>query len=280
MKNQIIKLKILLLLVSISFFAVNCSNDNDDAEPISSEETIALVEIDDIADDVSSVVDDYFATEGLAGKTENSDAGGLDCVTKTIVLTSTSKTVTLDFGTGCTLPNGNVLSGKIIMSFAIDTTTPTITITSTYDNFYFNDLRVEGENTIVKVRQNENGKPQSTVNYDVKVTWPNGDFATRKGTKIRVWIAGFGTRGLGDDIFLITGNWSSTHKNGNVFSVKVLEPLRREMACRFIVSGIIEINKNGSIGTLNFGDGSCDDKAVFTNSTGEEKEITLRKRFK
>jgi len=67
-------------------------------------------------------------------------------------------------------------------------------------------------------------------------------------------------------------------KNGDVYSSIIIEELRRELACKFIVRGIIEISKPEVSFTLNFGDGSCDDKAALTNSVGEEKEITIKRR--
>jgi len=42
------------------------------------------------------------------------------------------------------------------------------------------------------------------------------------------------------------------------------------------VSGIVELHKNEHSGTLDFGDGSCDNKAMFPTEAGDEIEITLR----
>jgi len=51
------------------------------------------------------------------------------------------------------------------------------------------------------------------------------------------------------------------------------------MACKFIVSGIIEYTKGELTSSLNFGNGSCDDIAVLTDSDGVETEITLKRRM-
>ena len=276
-------LNLLLPIVVVGLFFTSCKDNDviDVSEPITEAEAVALVETDDISDDVNSIIDDFFVSEeDLSGKSlDSSKSGMLDCVTKTIVINSTTKTVTLDFGEGCELPNGNVLSGVIYMNYAIDTSVQSLAITYGFENFYFNELSVEGENTIVRVRENENGNPQSTLNFDMKVTWPDGEFASRKGIKVREWIEGHGTRTWGDNVFLITGEWSATFKNGTVLSAAITTDLRREMACRFIVSGVLELQKNEKTGTLDFGDGTCDNKALFTNEAGEEIEITLRKRI-
>ncbi len=278
---KILNLKLLLFLVVGSFLFTSCNNsDNIDlSEPISADETNIFVEADNISDEVNNVIDDFFVEESLGARSEDNnprDISSLGCMTRTVVVEGTIKTVTLDFGDGCELPNGTVLSGKIILVHAVDTDVKSLTITYTFENFYFNELNIEGENTVVRVRENENGNPQSTLTVNMKITWPDGEFASRRGTKVREWIEGYDTRTFGDNVFLITGNWTTTFKNGTILSATIIEPLRREMACRFIVSGVVELQKNNRNGSLNFGDGRCDNKAIFTNEEGEEFEITLR----
>ncbi len=284
---KISNLKLLAVLFVSATLLISCNNNDDEAvndvsEQISIDEAIAVAEADDVSDEVDNLLDDFFvATEGLSKSTETESKvyDFLPCLTKTIVLTETTKTVTLDFGEGCELPSGNVLSGKIIMSHAIDTDVHSLTITHTYENFYFNEINIEGGNSIVRVRENENGNPESTITFNTTLTWPDGVFTSREGAKTREWIEGYDTRTFGDNVFLITGNWSAIFKDGTVVSANVLEPLRREMACRFIVSGVLELEKGDRVGTLDFGDGSCDNISILTNQDGEEFEVTLRGRM-
>jgi hypothetical protein len=278
---KILNSKHLMLFIISCVLIVSCENSDsvDLIEPVTSNEAILLAEVDDVSDEVNNIIDDFLVENEDFSK--NSDIEGkvediLPCVTKTIVLTTLTKEVTLDFGEGCELPSGNVLSGKIVMSFAVDTSVNKLTVTHTFENFYFNDISVEGGNTIVRERENDNGNPQSTITFGTTLTWPDGVYASREGTKIREWIEGYDTRNFGDNVFLISGNWVLTFRDGTVVSSTVIEPLRREMACRFIVSGIIDLEKNDRSGTLDFGDGTCDNKAIFTNEAGEETEIILR----
>ncbi|MCF6180691.1 hypothetical protein [Lutibacter sp.] len=275
----------LFMFVAIgSLFITSCEKNNDVTltDPISDADAIAVVEADDISDDINNVVDDYLmGNEGMSARPsqESKTSDILPCVTKTIVITGTTKNVTLDFGEGCELPNGNILKGKIIMSYEVNTDVSSFTVTYSFENFFFNDISVEGENSLVRTRANDNGNPQSTLTFDMKVTWPDGVYASRKGTKTREWIEGFDTRTFGDNVFLITGNWNATFKDGTVVSANITTPLRREMSCRFIVSGVVELQKNDSSGTLDFGDGTCDNVAIFTNANGESHEITLKGRM-
>ena len=283
-------LKIALIFVVSTLVIASCETNNSVAvdevsEAISAEETVALVESDDISDEVDNIIDDFLiddlsvSNKNEVSKTEGDNHGGMpDCVVKTVVNDGTSKTVTLDFGDGCELPNGHVLAGKIILSYIHDLEAETITITKSFDGFSFNEVTVEGENTIARIRENENGNPQSTKTIGVTITWPDGKTAERTGTRTREWVEGKETRTWGDNVFLITGYTTTTFNDGTVFNSEIIEPLRREMACRFIVRGVVEISKGDRQGTLDYGDGTCDNKATFTNLDNEVKEITLRKR--
>ena len=281
---KILNSKLLMLFVVSSFFLVSCNNSDtvELNEQISSDEVTILAEVDNVSDEVNNIIGDFLVENedfSKSADTEGKVEDLLPCVTKTIVFTTTTKEVTLDFGEGCELPSGNVLSGKILMSYAIDTDVNSLTITHMYENFYFNEISIEGDNSIVRVRQNENGNPQSTITFGTTLTWLDGVYASREGTKVREWVEGVNTRMFGDNVFLITGNWTATFKDGIVFSSSIMEPLRREMSCRFIVSGALELQKEDRTGTLDFGDGSCDNVAIFANEAGVETEVILRGRM-
>jgi len=295
-KGSVLKaLKLELALVAIaSLFLASCQTDgtltdvNGTTAPISVVTATTQTEADAVSDGVSNVVEQVYLEEenpavltqtakGAVNKTTNNYRFLPDCVTITKVITDSTKVVTIDFGDGdCEMPNGNVLSGKIIMRYKIDTNEQSKTINYSFDNFYFNGKHVEGAKTIVRVRENENGNPQSTINLNLTITFPDGDVATMTGEKVREWIEGQDTPAWGDNVYLITGHWSVTNKNGQTHSVTVLEPLRRELSCRFFVSGIIELHRGDRVATINFGDGECDDLAIVTIN-GEDHEIHLGK---
>jgi len=282
MKNLVLKL-LMILVISIFIFT-SCSEGEsiNDTEATIEDETIALVEADDVLNDVDSLVDDLWWSidDSVAGKSDGNKDPFLSCMIKTRVEEGETTIITLDFGSDCTLPFQNVvLSGKIIMEYIRDMENKTRTIRYTYDDFYYNDLKIEGVTRVAKTSENENGFREITRNFDVKIIWPSSKFITRKGTKVRELIEGYETRGnWGDNVFSITGSWVSTFKNGIVLTATIVNPLIRKTACRFIVSGTIEKQKNERFGTLDFGDGTCDNVAIFTNDDGEEIEIVLRKR--
>ena len=67
---------------------------------------------------------------------------------------------------------------------------------------------------------------------------------------------------------------------GNVYMKEITTPLRRELSCRFIVSGVLEISRNDNTASLDFGDGSCDAKGILTQPDGTESEVFLRRFLK
>ncbi|MDY7395666.1 hypothetical protein UMM65_10465 [Aureibaculum sp. 2210JD6-5] len=280
MKRQKLKLGLMALLLSTILF-VGCDKGEtiqDDASleeiDLKTAETEAV--IDEVSDETSVIIEEAYQTvETPTTKSTALERYIPDCVTITKVITQNMKTVTVDFGEGCELRNGNFVSGAIIMEYEKDPEAATKMISYSFRDFYFNRKHVEGGGSILRERMNDNGNPQSTKTFDVTVTWPDDSFAKKEGTKMREMIEGQGTKAWGDNVFLITGNWKFTKKNGTVLSATVTEPLRRELACKFLVSGVIELSKNENNALLNYGDGSCDDLATISINGGEEREIHL-----
>lgn len=287
MKKSLKKLNFpALMLVALVAF-VSC-NKEDSAEIDSPEEQtfeVAELQASDesemISEEVIGIAEDVYATDEILTTSKGSYASDLlpDCVTITTVITSTSKEKTIDFGDGCELPNGNVLSGIIFLSYLKDMDLATKTLSLSLENFTFNGVSVEGSASVERMRSNENGNPQSDAVADFSAEWPDGSTASFTGNRTREWIEGYGSGFWGDNVFLISGKGTYTGPAGNVFMKETITPLRREMACRFIVSGVLEISRNETTVSLDFGDGSCDAKGILTYPDGSSEEIFLRRFF-
>ncbi len=282
MKRQKLKLGMMVLAL-VGLMLTSCQDDGIVIETSASEEidlkaAETEAEIDKASEGVSAIIEEVYLGEEFPELTKThpiTDRYLPECVTITIVLTQNMKTVTIDFGDGCELRNGNFLSGKIILEYEKDPEAATKMISYSFDNFYFNRKNIAGGGSILRERSNENGNHQSTKTFDITVTWPDGLFASKVGVRVREWIEGQGTPAWGDNVFLITGNATFTKKNGTVLSAEVVEPLRRELACKFLVSGIVNLTKNENTGVLNYGDGVCDDLATISINGGEEREFHL-----
>ena len=196
-------------------------------------------------------------------------------MTVTVVIETMSREITIDFGTDGCLINGNIFKGKMILSYIRNPEAQQITITKTLEDFYFNNKNIVGGKTIVKVLSNDNGNPQFTKTTDIAVIWPNGAQASRNGVKVREWVEGFGSGVWSDNVFEVTGNWTSTFINGNKHSYEVVIPLRREVICYYFVSGSIDVERINFSGMFDYGDGECDNNATFTFANGTEIDIIL-----
>jgi len=274
------KLQIFGAVLGIGLLLTSCQKSGTDVVSQETQQdqlaTTAIeteTEVDNVTDDVSVIVDQTYANEEYANKSATSIADRYlpECAVVTKVITDTTKDITIDFGDSCVLRNGNTVSGKILIHYEIDKT-----VEVSFDNFYNNRRKIEGGFTILKERQNQNGNPQSTNTFNITVTWPDNSTAHKEGTKTRELIEGSDTFAWGDDVFEITGHWNFTRKDGTVHVATITTPLRRELSCRFIVSGVIALQKNDQAAVLDFGDGTCDDLALLTKN-GETTEIHLRK---
>lgn len=285
MKNYLKKLNLTGALLLGIVLIVSCNKEDspefNETETFDVAELKASDESELISEEIIGIGEDVYATDEIQTTSKGFYASDYlpDCVTITTVVTSTSKEKTIDFGEGCELPNGNVLSGIIMLSYLKDMEMATNMLSLTLDNFTFNGVSVEGSAEVERMRSNENGNPQSDAAANFSGVWPDGGTASFSGNRTREWIEGYGSGFWGDNVYLISGMGTYTGKFDNVFVKETISPLRRELSCRFLVSGILEISRNDTTVSLDFGDGSCDATGILTYPNGDTEEIFLR-RFK
>lgn len=286
------KTKILLFvsLLSITFFAGCTSIEKVDVDAtsktITTDDAIANSEIDATVDDVSFIVEDQFDMQiSAVNKTSVARISMLPtCATITTVLTNDSYTKTIDFGTqGCTLHNGNIVKGKIIIKFSKNLTTAIKTISYTFDGFYHNGKLIQGNKTITHELKSTEllaaVHPVTTHSIEMKITSAEGKVHSRIGTRVKEMIEGMATiTNWEDNVYLVWGYNITTFPNGTKYTVTIKTPLRYNMSCKkpFPVKGVVEIVKNDGKATLDYGNGECDDLATMTIN-GVTKEIHLKK---
>jgi hypothetical protein len=288
MKNKFLFVATLLSIVFFVGCTTEVSDENLAAKTITADEMVVAAEIDASIDDIAMIAEDQFELpKSKAAKISAPIKSILpSCATVTSVLTNETWKRTIDFGTqGCTMPNGNVLKGKIIISFSRDFTTKTRTVNYTLENFYHNDKFIESSKNITYELKTSDLlatiHPVATHLIDAKVSYPNGKIYTRTGTRVREMVEGFLTiENWEDNVFKIYGNHATTFPNGNSVSSTTLKTEAHvvKMSCKmpFPVAGITEMVKNGIKSTLNFGNGDCDKMATITIN-GVSKEIVLKK---
>ena len=277
-----------IAIVMLSFF-ISCdsSNDGNDNNPTLTAKDIAVNSKIDVAiDDVVYIVEDqYTAQQSISNRSSTASKSILPtCATFTTVLVDGTWTRTIDFGSaGCTLPNGNVLKGKIIISFSNDFTSKSRTLSYRFVDFYHNGKLLQGNKSITYESKSTEllatEHPVMTFTVDMKITFDDGKVYSRTGTTVKETIEGNETPlNWEDNVFLVTGNSATSLLNGDTITTVITTPLRYITSCKlpFPVSGIVSITKNTSVGTLDFGDGKCDNLATLTID-GVTKDINLEK---
>lgn len=280
-----------LVLAAVLF---SCSKEEVIDQNISASDVTIDSKIDIASDDISDIVGSQeMATysNSISGRETGATSTTLtNCATVTRVpafgtpLTpGTQVTKTIDFGTvNCTLENGNTVRGKIIISFVFQPTATSHTITYTFDNFYHNDIKYVGTKTFTRsMVTTANGAvhPIVTMTMDMTVTFPNGDVFTRVGTRTREIIEGYTTAPWADNIYQITGNWTTTRPNGSTRTATITTPLRIRMSCVLqqkpvTVKGIIAFVSATNTASIDYGNGDCDTTAVLTIN-GVSSTITI-----
>lgn len=275
------KLKFALpFLAGIIFFLGSCTKDNP-ANPTAP--TFTTVQDDayaeSIFDNVTSLTDEAYSLSSSNFKSTEGRVFLSNCATVSLDTTAFPRVLTIDFGdTNCLSNDGRYRRGKVLVSFTGRYRKPGTIITTTFDNYYVNDNQVEGTKVVTNNGFNDARHMSWTISVNGVITLASGKGTiTWKSQRTREWIEGIDTpHNRGDDVYLITGQASGERANGLSWTRKITKPLKIEQACRFIVSGTVEIKPEGKpLRTLDFGDGECDNLATVTVN-GKTYTIHLR----
>lgn len=285
------KTKFLLIgtCIALSLFT-SCNSDentNDGTSKIiTNDEIIANSKIDASIEDVTNIAEDQFNSQvNINSKPSGNVKHFLpECAVITTVLTNNTFTKTVDFGVdGCTLDNGNIVKGKMVISFSNDFSASTQTISYTFEGFYHNGKLLQGSKSIVRTVKSTDllaeAHPVLTAAIDLTITFDDGSIYSRKGSLVKEMTSGYDTWfNWEDNVFVVTGSGTTTLPNGDTFSAEITTPLEFIASCRksFPVKGVVEITKNSALATIDFGDGDCDTLASVTKD-GVTEEVDLKK---
>ena len=282
----------LILGFALALTILSCSKEeNSNGNAISTEDAQVSSKIDAMNDDVSAIVEEEEAntySNAINGKTSElieSELTSCATITRvpafgTVPTVGDTVTKTIDFGAGCTLNSGNVVSGRIVISFVFQPGATSHTINYSFDNFFHNGIAFNGDKTFTRTMTTApNAHPIVTMTMDLTATLPNGAVYRRVGNRVREIIEGFGDAVLANNVYQITGSWVTTGPNGGTQTSTITTPLNVKMSCMavnkpLLVSGIITIVRNTNSATLDFGDGTCDNLAVL-NVNGNNYNIVI-----
>jgi len=200
---EFMKTKIFLMIGALALLMFTSCTKNNDIDQAS----LDLADDDAVSE---AVFEDVFNSVDNAEMAL--DTKGLD--SKSLVLPDTCpiitvdhpssgvwpKTVTIDFGLGCTGFYNNTRSGKIIIVVTGPRHETGTTKTVTFEDYYFNGIKVQGTKVFENMGPNDNENVVISVTLtEGKLTLPNGQVIERTVNHQREWIAGYGTPTIWDD---------------------------------------------------------------------------------
>ena len=280
------KTKVFLMIMAIAMFSF--SSCNKLTNPIESTSTdlvdddaVTEVAFDDVFNsvDYATIILDSILGTGK-GNLESSVVLTGSCPEITISNPATGifpKTITIDYGTGCTGFNNSTRKGKILVVVTERRNVVNATRTVTFDNYYFNGIKLDGTKELKNLGPNNNQNMVVSIKLTGgKLTLPDGKTIERAFEHQREFKAGWNTKSIWDDECLITGTATGKGINGNAYTNTILTALHWKRVCEFLVSGTIKYERTGVVPVvLDYGTGECDAKATLTR--GEQtKEILLK----
>lgn len=190
------------------------------------------------------------------------------------------KIITLDYGDSTVLHNGTVLSGLIEITITAPRSSQDYERTVQYTAFGVDSITVDGFATIVVDKVDTMFRQYTS---DLTFTLADGTVIDRTSERVWQWIEGMDTpEDQSDDVIVISGKAEAVMTidgETDTYKKEITTPLKRIGDCRYIVEGVVEITLNGTlISSIDYGDGTCDDVAVVTDSEGNQSEIDLGQR--
>ncbi|HMN31782.1 MAG TPA: hypothetical protein PKA54_00250 [Chitinophagaceae bacterium] len=250
---------LLTSLVTLSIFSA-CVRERDTDVDIVKEEVLGEM----IYDNTLSIVDDA-GTKSTGELLANYKMAGYcaDIIHDTF---SNPRKIIIDFGvSNCLCNDGRIRRGKIIAEYTggkyTDTTSSTLI---QFDNYFLNDMYVTGTMKIANMGHNVVGQKYFEIETEGKFIKLIGeDTVYWNASRTRTWIQGENTPMWGDDIYKLEGKGNGKNANKQYYSMNITDPLIRDLSCRYITKGIIEMQPQGkTLRTLDYGDGSCDNDAT------------------
>ncbi len=274
--KKIINYLFVVAAIGITISSCRKKEEKDNDTSASSDNALAEItynDVNNIADEASTgSLSSYLSTNDDADKSVLST-----CATITHDTVSVPHLLTIDFGpTNCLCSDGRNRRGAINVSYTGRYRDSASTHTISFTNYFVNDNQILGTKTVTNNGHNAAGHLVYSVQVNGQIVKAGGGGTiTWTSSRQREWIAGEGTPTWLDDSYLITGSASGTSATGNSFTASITSALRKNIGCRYLVSGTLALTPSGKATRyIDFGSGACDNQATVTIN-GNVYNITL-----
>lgn len=268
-----------------ALFITGCQQSGSDFEDLGDNVTIAEEEIADLKSAEATDGDICSARFGghllqggmMVGGSHLFFGNGFpSCATVSVDSDVFPKTVTIDYTDGCTGRMGLAKKGVVTIYMSDTITTEGAYYIVTMENMTMGNREISKTATYTNEGLKDDNQVISYVLLSTTTFEKDEEVYTivRELEGEREWIDGFGTPQMTDDKFMLNGSGTITVNDELKFAKSITEPLFIDRACRFPLSGIVEITRDEETMTIDYGTGECDNIALVTKD-GESEEIEL-----
>jgi hypothetical protein len=281
------KLLVIASVVAITWIIVMISCSRNDISPDQTDQ-FSLAENEAVFEAVLTKVDDQINREismleksnfNILSVKSEIPACNAKITVESYANSKFPRTITLDYGSGCTDSEGNFRSGKIVVTITGPWWEEKSVRVSKLIDYVFNDLKIGGERKETNNGKNDKGYYEFEVENTEKISKVTGELLSeREVNRVRIYNRGKDLTLNTDDEVWLTGT-VKVKRNDKEFSSKITVPLYRPFTCQHFQSGIIENYVNGvKKSQTDYGTyitGECENTATWTNGT-VTKTITLK----
>ena len=288
------QIKPIFILFAIIFFLYGCEKEHDDfsknLDTTYFVETFLSLTYDQ---DIDQLVDDAFFDSSFSsrsGDPQKKFKGDRYGKCATIEFDEINNIKTISFDGECEGKNGQIRKGKIIVKYSKTKGEVGSYRQLEFDDFYINDISIEGLRKHEIVDIDENGNKTFHLSFkDGIMTYPDGTFST-KSKSITKYVSYKNKKPISTSI---TGSAKGTNSNGKLFVMEIISPVVFESECskelihnkgKIPISGVKKIQKDDQEMLIDFGDGKCDFIAEVSKNGINEiidlKKIKRKRKFK
>ena len=282
----------IIIVLSILLSLTACSKNDDVSPEAIADETVAVTQeclttesIDNEIDasistallvSEKSYSENDVATEqtGINTKSASAETNCMNISIKPLV-GGFPKTITIDFGDGCTGENGFSRSGAIAVTITDTLRAPGVSYSVAFENFAVEDYTITGSLNVTNT--GTEAVPSFAEDMNLSITGPDGLIISKSKVVDRVWAEGALTDELTDDVYLISGSANVESSTGNFYSYDITTPLKISYSCDPIQEGVLVLTLTGQSNpvTIDFGNGDCDWKARLSQLNKQDQEINF-----
>jgi hypothetical protein len=254
-----------IILISLLIYACQKVNDNTaidntpfNIKSIEKNAVVATTTFDELNDFAQSGFDATFLKGGII------TPGSCPAISINFMVPPFS--ITLDWGKGCTAGDGILRTGMISIGLSGLMNEKNSVATMKIENYTVDGKKISGITKITFLGPNPgNNWPRYSILTEGKIEFADKSFVTCRSESVRLQAEGAGTTSITDDVWRTEiHSAGGVNRDGAKWTAKTTKVMIKRGDCKWYNSGTFVVTpENGEVKTIDFGDGTCDNKATI-----------------